>query len=89
QTKSLMPFETVALTAVYHTYESERLSQDYGDEINLQVAAKWSRFTGTLKYGAYNIDKPLQLVASTPTVNNAFSTLADTKKWWVQLDYVW
>ena len=89
QTKSLMPFETVALTAVYHTYESERLSQDYGDEINLQVAAKWSRFTGTIKYGAYNIDKPLQLVASTPTVNNAFSTLADTKKWWVQLDYVW
>lgn len=89
QKKSMGPFETVALTAVYHTFDSERLSFDYGDEIDLQLSLKWQRFTGLIKYADYKIGTPLQLVASTPTVNNAFSTLADTKKFWVQLEYVW
>lgn len=88
-TKSIAPFETVALTAMQHNYRSSIGGYDYGDEFNVQLAAKWSRFTGTLKYARYEIDVPVQLVASTPTVNNAFSTLTDTKKFWAQIDFVW
>ncbi len=63
--------------------------RDYGREFNVQLAAKWSRFTGTLKYGNYTINVPVQLVANSGPTNNAFSTLTDTKKFWTQIDFVW
>jgi hypothetical protein len=92
-TKGIAPFETVALTAAQHSYRSSIGGLDFGDEFNVQLAAKYSRFTATLKYGRYEIDTPLQLVANTGVVpnvvNNAFSTLADTDKFWAQLDFVW
>lgn len=88
-TKGIAPFETVSLNVMQHSYKSTIGGQDYGDEFNIQLSAKWSRFTGTLKYGRYEIDTPLQLIANSGAVNNAFSTLADTKKFWAQLDFVW
>jgi hypothetical protein len=87
--KGIAPFETVALTVVQHSYKSNIGGQNYGDEFNIQLAATWSRFTGTLKYGSYKIGSPVQLVANSGTVNNAFSTLADTKKFWAQIDFIW
>ncbi len=76
--KGVGPLETVTAIVAYHTYESDRLSVDYGSEINASLAAKKGRFTGTLKYGDYSAD------AATPT------TIArDTRKFWAQLDYIW
>jgi hypothetical protein len=75
--KGLGPLETLTLTASWHDYESERLSINYGDELNLQLQAKYHRFTGTLKYADYNA------AATTPT------TVRDTRKLWAQLDFIW
>ncbi len=88
-TKGIAPFETVSLTAAEHSYRSSMGGRDYGREFNVQLAAKWSRFTGTLKYGNYTINEPVQLVVNTGATNNAFSTLTDTKKFWTQIDFVW
>jgi Alginate export len=72
--KGVGPFDTITAVAAYHAYETERLNLDYGDELNFSVAAKYQRFTGMVKYGDYSED------------NVAFR---DTKKLWVQVDFVW
>jgi len=74
--KGVGPLDTVTFVAAYHTYDSQKQSFDYGDEINASLAAKWQRFTGMVKYGDYKIDAPIQ-------------GLNDTKKLWVQVDFVW
>lgn len=74
--KGVGPFDTITAVSAYHEYESDMLSFDYGSEINLSVAAKWQRFTGTVKYGDYRIDTPIQ-------------NLNDTRKLWLQVDFVW
>jgi hypothetical protein len=71
--KGVGPFDTMSLIASYHDYQAERVSQDYGSEINVQFAAKFQRFTGTLKYADYSAD----------------GLFTDTKKLWVQVDFVW
>jgi hypothetical protein len=72
-TKGVGVLETVSATAVYHQFDSSRLSIDYGSEVDLQLQAKYQRFNFLLKYADYNADR--------------FAT--DTHKYWVQLDYVW
>lgn len=75
--KGVGPFESVGLTASWHDYESDRLSTDYGSELDLQLMAKYRRFTGTLKFADYN--------AATTTP----AAVRDTRRLWAQLDYVW
>jgi hypothetical protein len=65
--------DTVSANAVYTQFDSNRLSIDYGSEVDLQLQAKYQRFNLLLKYADYNADR--------------FAT--DTHKYWVQLDYVW
>lgn len=72
--KGVGPLDTLTAVAAYHLYESERLSLDYGSEVNVSLAGKWKRFTGTLKYADYSED------------DLAFR---DTKKFWAQIDFVW
>jgi Alginate export len=48
------PFDSIGVLATYHDYKSDRLSLNYGDEINLQVVAKLKKYTFTLKYADYN-----------------------------------
>lgn len=76
--KGVGPLETVTAIVAYHTYEAERGSVDYGNEINASLAAKKGRFTGMLKYGKYSAD------ATTPT-----TVARDTKKLWAQVDFLW
>ena len=71
--KGLGLLDTVSATAVYHQFDSSRLSIDYGSEVDLQLQAKYQRFNFMLKYADYNADR--------------FAT--DTRKYWVELDYVW
>jgi hypothetical protein len=71
--KGLAFLDTVSANAVYHEFESDRLSLDYGSEVDLQLQAKYRRFNLLLKYADYNADR--------------FAT--DTDKYWLQLDYVW
>lgn len=77
QTKGVGPLETVSLTATLHQYRSERLEIRYGNELDLQLQARFRRFTGMLKYADYNA------AATTPTA------VRDTRKLWAQIDFVW
>jgi hypothetical protein len=73
-TKGLGPFDTMSATATYHDYASERLAASAGgDEINLQLMAKWQRLTTILKYADYQAD----------------GLFTDTNKLWVEFGYVW
>lgn len=76
--KGLGVLDTLSASVAYHTYETERAGFDLGKEINLQVQAKWQRFTGTLKYADYDA-KPVMATAA----------YQDTVKYWVMMDYVW
>lgn len=65
------PFASLAFTATYHDYKSDRLSQHYGDEIDLQLLAKLKKYTFTLKYADYS----------------AKAFLTDTKKIWASVEW--
>ena len=72
--KGVGPLDTLSATASYHDFKSQRLAFDAGgSEVDLQLLAKWHRFTGVLKYGDYMAD----------------GLFTDTKKLWVQVEYVW
>jgi hypothetical protein len=75
--KGVGALDTLAVTAGWHDYESDIGSIDYGSELNLQLTAKYRRFTGTLKLADYDA------AATTPLA------VRDTRKLWAQLDYVW
>jgi hypothetical protein len=77
QKKGVGPLETLSLTGSWHKYDSERLAIDYGSELNVQLQARFQRYTGTVKYAAYN-------AASTTPL-----TVRDTDKLWAQVDYAW
>lgn len=72
-TKGVGILETLTANAVYHQFDSNRLSIDYGSELDLQVQAKWCRFNALLKYADYDADR--------------FAT--DTSKYWLEVDYIW
>lgn len=65
--------DTVSASAAWHDFEAERTSVDYGTELNLQLQAKYRRFSGALKYADYRADR--------------FAT--DTRKWWAQIEFIW
>jgi hypothetical protein len=75
--KGIGVFETFTLAASWHDYESDIAAIDYGSELDVQLSAKYRRFTGTLKLADYDA------AATTPIA------VRDTRKLWVQLDYVW
>lgn len=75
--KGVGPLETLGISASWHDFKSQRLSIDYGTEIDLQLQARYRRFTGTLKYAHYDA------AASTP------AAVRDTDKLWVQMDFLW
>ena len=71
--KGVGPLDTLTAVASYHTYDAQHISQDYGDEANVQVQGKWQHVNVLLKYADYQADE----------------LLTDTTKWWAQIEYVW
>lgn len=65
------PLTGVLVQAVYHRFDSDRLSIAYGDEIDLLTSARWKRYTVSLRYADYQADR--------------FAT--NTQKYWLQVDY--
>jgi hypothetical protein len=78
QAKSVGMFDTLAVAVSYHLYENERVSTDLGDEVNLQLQAKWQRFNFMLKYSTYTAEQ-----AETPVM------FRDTDKYWAQVEFSW
>lgn len=69
--KSVGPFDSIGVSAVYHRFSADRGGQDYGDEIDLQALAKSGRFTFIAKYADYDADR--------------FAT--DTRKAWLSVEW--
>lgn len=65
------PFDAIALTAAYHRFDSDRLGQHYGDEIDAQLLVKRGRTAAYLKYADYRA--------------SGFAT--DTRKLWLSLEW--
>jgi hypothetical protein len=78
QAKSVGMFDTLGVAMIYHRYENERISTDLGDEVNLQVNAKWQRFNFMLKYAVYSAEQ-----GETPVM------FRDTDKYWAQVEFAW
>ncbi|HEY5758747.1 MAG TPA: alginate export family protein [Steroidobacter sp.] len=76
--KGVAMLDTLSATLVYRNFESERLSQDLGDEVDLQLQGKYQRFVGIAKIALYEAHE-----GRTP------AAYQDTTKFWVQLEYVW
>ena len=68
------PFDSIGGSLVYHDYHSDRLSQHYGNEWDVQLVGKFrKKFTLILKYADYN----------------AKSFATDTKKFWASIEYAY
>lgn len=68
-----MPFDSITAQVTLHRYVAERGTLDYGNEIDAQLQANWRRFSALVKYADYRADR----------------LLTDTRKLWLQLEYVW
>jgi len=69
--KQLGKLSNVSLNAVWHQFGSDRLSQDYGDELNLIATARIGKFNLLAKHADYRADQ--------------FAT--DTRKTWLQVEW--
>lgn len=70
--KAIGPAKGVAVQAVWHRYESDRLTRHYGDELNLLASARLGKTTASLRFADYRA--------------TGFAT--DTRKFWLQLDWI-
>jgi hypothetical protein len=73
--KSVGVFETLSLSAAFHDYEAERLNLDYGDELNISLAAKIKKVNVMLKFADYE--------------EGVLASARDTQKVWGQVEFVW
>lgn len=69
--KQLGPLNAVSLQGTWHSFDSDRLDQHYGNEIDLIVSAKVKKTAVALRYAHYE----------------ARTMATDTDKLWVQLDW--
>ena len=76
--KGVSVFDVLSATAFYHEFRTQRLDADLGTEVDVQLQAKVKRFSGVIKYAAYEAHE-----GRTP------AAYQDTTKLWVQLEYVW
>lgn len=74
----LLGLDSLAATAVYHSFEAERGHVSYGSEWDFVLSGKWRRYAALLKYASY--------VADTATPAAIART---TSKLWAQLEYIW
>jgi hypothetical protein len=65
-------FSAITLQAQYHRFESDRLVRHYGNELDMMASAKLGKYTFSVRYADYKADR--------------FAT--DTRKFWLQLDWV-
>ena len=70
--KKVGPTDSVGLSATYHRFDSDRLSQHYGNEWDLLATAKAGHALFSVRYARYQADR----------------LMTDTGKFWLQLDWI-
>ena len=73
--KAVGGLETLGFVLGYHDYEAERISADYGSEVNVSLAAKLKKLSVMVKYADYQ--------------RGVLATARDTEKYWLQAEFVW
>ena len=69
--KKVGPADAINLSATWHRFNSDRLSQHYGNEWDLLASAKSGHATLSIRYARYQADR----------------LLTDTRKFWLQADW--
>jgi hypothetical protein len=67
----LAGFDAINIGATYHRFESDRLGQHYGNELDLVASARRGHYTASIRYARYKAD--------------AFAT--NTRKLWLTLEW--
>jgi hypothetical protein len=70
---SLGAFKSFTAQASFHRFESDRMVRHYGNELDLLVSGKLARYTLAARFAGYDADR--------------FATR--TRKFWLQLDWVY
>ena len=73
--KAIAGLDTLGIVVSYHDYTAERGSADYGDEINVSLAAKYKKVNAMLKFADYE--------------EGVLASARNTQKLWAQVEYVW
>lgn len=73
--KAVGPFATMSLNLAFHDYAAQRVGADYGDELNLSLAAKYKKLNFMLKFADYQ--------------QGELASVRDTQKVWGQVEFVW
>jgi hypothetical protein len=73
--KAVGGLDTLGVVLGYHDYEAERISADYGSEVNVSLAAKLKKLSVMLKYADYH--------------EGVLASARDTEKYWLQAEFVW
>lgn len=69
--KKVGPADAITVSATWHRFDSDRLSQHYGNEWDLLASAKRGHATLSIRYARYQADR----------------LLTDTRKIWLQADW--
>ncbi|HEV2702375.1 MAG TPA: alginate export family protein [Steroidobacteraceae bacterium] len=75
--KQVTCLDSLAVTAVYHDYDAERISIAYGKERDLLLVGKWHQYAATFKYADF-----------TSAVATPLAIARDTEKFWAQIEYI-
>jgi hypothetical protein len=71
-TQGVGGLDSLAASLIFHNFRAMRGSLEYGSEADLQLQARWRRFSGALKYADYHADH--------------FAT--STRKYWAQVEFL-
>jgi hypothetical protein len=74
----LLGLDSLAATAIYHSFEAERVAVSYGSEWDFVLTGKWRHYVALLKYASY------MAATTTPA-----AIARNTSKLWAQLEYIW
>lgn len=74
----LLGLDSLAATAIYHSFEAERVAVSYGSEWDFVLTGKWHHYAALLKYASY------MAATTTPA-----AIARNTSKLWAQLEYIW
>jgi hypothetical protein len=73
--KGIGLLDTLGLIVSFHDFGADRISADYGSEVDLQLAAKWKRVNLLVKYADFS--------------EGVLPSARDTRKLWAQVEFIW
>ncbi|HUQ11886.1 MAG TPA: alginate export family protein [Steroidobacteraceae bacterium] len=73
--KGVGMLDTLSLSAQFHDYGAERLDLDFGNELDISLAAKYKRVNVMLKFADFQ--------------QGVLASARDTQKVWGQVEFVW